>query len=75
MPNVYKVLETVGAPDYIVKGRMDELIAVKHYTRTNITEKYCIVVYKEYRDSGFIITSFFTSRPQTIKRGGIIWEK
>lgn len=74
--NIDKVLETLGNPDYVVKHGTGELITVKHYAKTNITEKYCIVVYREFRDAGFVITAFFTSKPETIKRKGrIIWQK
>jgi hypothetical protein len=33
------------------------LIAVKHYLKTPLTEKYCCVVYRELsEDEGFILT-------------------
>ena len=72
--NVSKVMETVNSPDYIVRDLKNELIAIKYYAQTNITKKHCVVVYKENKD-GFIITAFFTSKPQTIKKGGVIWRK
>jgi hypothetical protein len=72
--NMSKVMETVNSPDYIVKGLKDELIALKYYAQTNITNKHCVVVYKENKD-GFIITAFFTSKPQTIRKGGVTWQK
>jgi hypothetical protein len=72
--NIDNIMETVNSPDYIVRGLKDELIAVKYYPTTNLGEKYCVVVYKENKD-GFIITSFFTSKPETIKKGGVIWQK
>ena len=72
--NISNILETVNSPDYIVKGSKDELIALKHYFKTNLGEKNCVVVYRENRD-GFIITAFFTSRPETIKKRGVLWQK
>ncbi|MGB2804028.1 MAG: hypothetical protein WBD64_03910, partial [Candidatus Zixiibacteriota bacterium] len=69
--NMSKVMETVNLPDCIVKGFKGEKIALKHYYKTNIKEKYCVVVYKENRD-GFIITAFFTSKPETIRKRGVI---
>ena len=72
--NMDKVLETVNSPDCIAKGSREELIALKHYSETNITEKDCVVVYKENKD-GFIITSFLTSKPEIIKKRGVIWQK
>lgn len=72
--NMDKILETVNAPDYIVKGFREELLAVKHYPQTNISNKHCVVVYKE-NNEGFIITAFMTSKPETIKNRGTIWRK
>ena len=72
--NVEKILETVNKPDLIVKGYKEEFIALKFYSETNISSKWCVVVYKE-NESGFIITSFFTSKPDTIEKRGVIWKK
>jgi len=72
--NMDMVLESVENPDYIVRGWTDELIALKHYERTSISEKYMVVVYKEGKE-GFIITAFMTSKQDTILRRGILWEK
>ena len=72
--NLSKVMETINSPDCIIKGLKNELIALRHYFKTNITEKYCVVVYKE-NDEGFIITAFFTSKPENIKKRGVIWQK
>lgn len=72
--NMSNILETLNAPDCIVKGSKDELIALRHYVDTNLGAKHCVVVYKENKD-GFIITAFFTSKPETIIRRGIIWKK
>jgi len=38
------LLETLADPDYIVSGSNDELIALKHYAKTVITEKNAVVV-------------------------------
>ena len=72
--NMDMVLESVEDPDYIVCGWTDELIALKHYERTSISEKYVVVVYKEGKGR-FIITAFMTSKQDKILRRGIIWEK
>lgn len=65
--NMDKVLETVNLPDFIARGSRGELIALKYYLETNITEKYCVVVYREFEEDGFIITS--------LKRRGVIWQR
>jgi len=72
--NMDMVLESVENPDYIVRGWTDELIALKHYDRTLVSEKYMVVVYKEEKE-GFIITAFMTSKRDAILRRGVLWEK
>lgn len=72
--NLDLVLETVENPDYIVRGWTDELIALKHYKKTSISEKYVVVVYKEGKE-GFIITAFMTSKQNKILKRGVIWQK
>ena len=72
--NITYVLETVHSPDCIVKGLKGELIALHHYFQTNLSEKHCVVVYKENED-GFIITAFLTSKPETVIKRGVIWQK
>ncbi len=66
-------METVINPDCLVGGLKGEVIALKHYSQTNITEKHCVVVYRE--EEGFIITAFMASEPKRIIRRGIIWRK
>jgi len=72
--NIDMVMETVNSPDFIAKGGKDELLAIRYYVHTNLGKKYCVVVYKENRDN-FVITAFLTSKPEKIKKRGIIWEK
>ena len=62
--NITIVMEIINSPDYIVKGRKDEFIALKYYSNTNLDKKHCVVVYKENKQ-GFIITAFLTSRLET----------
>ncbi len=72
--NMDKIMETVNTPDYVVGGSRDELLAVKHYAKTNISNKHCVVAYRE-NEEGFIITAFMTSKPETIRDKGVIWPK
>lgn len=69
------VLETLENPDYIVKGDKYEMIALKHYAKTCITEKHLIVVYKEEAVNGFVITAFMTSKQEKILQRGVLWKK
>ena len=69
------VIETLSEPDCVVRGWTDELIALRHYTKTVISKKTVVVVYKEENHDGFIITAFMTSRPEQISRRGVLWQK
>jgi hypothetical protein len=39
-----RILETLSLPDYVQIGDAGCLIAVKHYPKTPLTEKFCCVV-------------------------------
>ena len=54
--NIDLVLETIEDPDYIIRGWTDELIALKHYKETCISQKYVVVIYKEEDEDGFVIS-------------------
>ena len=73
--NLDLVVETVENPDYIVAGRKGEVIALRHYETTSISEKSVVAVYRELTDDGFLITAFMTSQPETILRRDILWRK
>ncbi|MCZ6633434.1 MAG: hypothetical protein O7G87_08520 [bacterium] len=73
--NREKVLETIADPDQLIGGDFGETIALRHYSRTNITEKTCVVIYRDEMD-GFIITAFMTSRSDKISRkGNVSWKR
>jgi hypothetical protein len=73
--NIDKTLETIAEPDMIVAGRQGESLALRGYESTNITRKTAVVVYRDEPD-GFLITAFFTSRPDKVERKGpVIWRK
>ena len=69
------VFETLENPDSIIDGGKDELIAVRHYDHTSISEKHAVVIYKEQQNDGFVITSFMTSKPEKISEKGVIWNR
>jgi hypothetical protein len=69
------VIDTISDPDYIICGWVDELIALRHYSKTIISKKSVVVVYKESSEDGFVITAFMTSDPERITRRGILWQK
>ena len=63
-------LDAVNDPESIVKGKEDELIAIKRFNN-----KHIIVIYKEVtKEDGFIITAFITSGIEKIKKRKMIWK-
>jgi len=57
----------VEDPDFVLRGHMGALIAVKGYGR----DRYLAVIYREESDDdGFVITAYFTD---TINRKSIVW--
>jgi hypothetical protein len=72
--NQDEVLETLESSDIIVCGIKDELVAIKHYAKTSISEKHAVVIYKEQENDGFMITAFMTSKPEKITQKGVVWK-
>jgi len=69
-----RILETLSLPDYVQEGDSGTLIAVKHYPKTPLTEKYCCVVYRELsEDDGFILTAYFAARTADWRK--VIWKR
>lgn len=65
------VLETIEAPDVIARGKTGELLAVK-----TIDDRSLVVVYREASQTdGFVITAFFTTQPDRIRKRGLIWQR
>ncbi len=72
--NMDKILETLAEPERIIAGQQGESLALRAYASTNITSKTAVVVYRE--EEGFLITAFFTSKPDRIeKRGDTLWSQ
>jgi len=67
-------IETIENPDMIVGGDYGELLAIKLYKKTPVTQnKYLIIVYKETSNlDGSILTAYF-SRGLNKKRS-VIWK-
>lgn len=73
--NMDKVQETLSEPSRIIQGTQGELLALRDYESTNITKKTAVIVYRDEPD-GFVITAFFTSKPEKIEQKGLqIWPK
>ncbi len=71
--NLDKVLETLSEPTRVLAGERGESLALRDYERTTISRKTVVVVYRDEPD-GFVITAFFTSKPDKIeKKGRLVW--
>lgn len=73
--NLDFIIETIEAPDCIVHGWTYELVALRHYEKTSISEKHVVVVYKEGAGEGFVITAFMTSKPEALLKRGVVWQR
>jgi hypothetical protein len=63
------ILETVSAPDRILAGGSDELLAIREV----VYGKWLVVAYKEHTIDGFIITAFLTRRVASLNRRKQLW--
>lgn len=66
-----RVLQTVEDPDVILKGDLDELLAARKVRK----KLWLVVVYKEAKDDGFVITSYVTTDIKWLLKRKIIWNK
>jgi hypothetical protein len=73
--NMDKVLETLAAPERVIAGERGESLALRNHESTNITRKTAVVIYRDEAD-GFLITAFFTSKPEKIEnKGQLLWSQ
>ncbi len=68
------ILETIENPDLILSGDFGELIAIRLFKKTPVTnDKYLTVVYKETSKlDGFILTAYFSRSINKTRR--IVWK-
>lgn len=64
-----EILATVPAPVRILEGSMGEFLAVREIA----PGKWLVVVYRELKADGFIVTAFLTRRIQSLERRRQIW--
>jgi hypothetical protein len=73
--NLDKVAETLAEPSRVIQGQQGECLALRDYEHTNISRKTAVVVYRDEPD-GFVVTAYFTSKPEKTERKGVqIWPK
>jgi hypothetical protein len=69
-----RVLETVAEPETVYRGDEGALLAVRRYSKTPLTEKFLVAVFREVsREDGFIVTAYFTNRPATGRE--VVWKR
>lgn len=66
-----EIVKTVNAPDYVVRGRHGEHIAIRYIGITPYGAKYIIVPYDE---GGEVRTAFITSDVDKILKRGVLWK-
>ena len=75
---LFEILETVEDPEIVYFGNSGELLAVKKLL--NEVEKFLVVAYKELADQngmlidGFIITSYSTSKMNSLQKRSVAWQ-
>jgi hypothetical protein len=69
-----KVLETLTSPDLVQEGDFGTLLSLKLFSRTPLSRKFLLVVYRELGVSdGFILTAYFTNQFSTRRR--VVWRR
>ena len=63
------LLQTLVEPKQILLGNDGELLAMKEWE----PGKWLVVVYRELRDDGFVITAFLTRRVRTLEKRVQVW--
>ena len=68
------IIETIERPDLILGGDYSEIIALKMFKKTPVSEnKYLAVVYKERsHNDGFVLTAYFCNNFN--KRRKVLWK-
>ena len=68
------ILETLIEPDLVQEGDAGTRIALKHYRKSPLTEKFCAVVYREVSErNGFVIRAYYCARYAGARR--ILWRR
>lgn len=68
-----RVLETLSQPDIVQQGDRGELLAIRRYPDTPLTEKYIVVAYREVSErDGFVLTAYLTNELSPRRR--VVWK-
>jgi len=59
-----KVIETISEPDLLQTGDFGEILALRFFSKTLVTQKYLTAAYREISATdGFLLTAYFTNSP------------
>lgn len=68
-----KISKTVESPEVVRLGNKENIfLFYRFFEKTQVTNKYLVLVVKYLNGEGFIITAYFTSK---IRSSDIIWRK
>ena len=65
------VLLTLIEPDFVVEGLQGELLAA----RLTRNDKALVVVYREELNDGFVLTAYFTTKTDKLRKRKTVWKK
>lgn len=69
-----RILETISDPDVVQKGDFGELLAIRFYFQTPLTQKHLVVAYREVGSTdGYILTAYLARRPSA--RRETVWTR
>lgn len=66
-----EVLNTIAEPQRVLDGGAGELLAVHEIE----VGKWLVVVYREMKDDGFVITAFLTRRGRALEKRRVVWSQ
>lgn len=64
-----EILDTIEDPERVLMGGAGELLAVRKIS----SGKNLVVIYRELKEDGFVITAFMTSKTDSLNRRKQLW--
>ena len=64
-----EILDTIENPERVLMGCAGELLAVRKIS----SGKNLVVIYRELKEDGFVITAFLTSKTNSLNRRKQLW--
>jgi hypothetical protein len=64
-----EILDTIENPERVLMGGAGELMAIRKIS----SGKNLVVIYRELKEDGFVITAFMTSKTDSLNRRKQLW--